>query len=466
MKGTEKERKYFRKNKFFALCLLIATLFMGVGYAAYSSVTLGIGGKVSAIYEEKIYILDGYYKESNNALEEDSEILSIHKTMINGEVVLSESEEDSSITYNLTFFNDSSTDYMFLGVNYVDDFYTNDSIKYSLTNLEFMDIVPAGDTLDVGLTFYYDSTVEASAAINKLEYFLEFEFIKYKFTPTTGDYEYTGGVTEYVAEADGKYFLQVWGAKGGDASGVQNGTKSGGAGGYSEGYVNLKKGDRIFMVIGGAGKDIHQDDYLLEDGSYAYQYAVPGGFNGGGDGYSTVKKYVESPGGGATHISKNFIYGELYKFENHKEDILIVAGGGGGANYENASWNCSSGGAGGGLISPNVNHGGNGISYGASTPDEKPGTGGSFGQGANGSSLPSKLFPGGGGGYYGGGFVTKADGTPNSNKGSSGGSGYIGGVYDGNSIAGNLSIPTYDGTSTMVGNIGDGHARITYLGEV
>ena len=71
MKGTEKERKYFRKNKFFALCLLIATLFMGVGYAAYSSVTLGIGGKVSAIYEEKIYILENNVTaslKSNNSL--------------------------------------------------------------------------------------------------------------------------------------------------------------------------------------------------------------------------------------------------------------------------------------------------------------------------------------------------------------------------------------------------------------
>lgn len=157
---------------------------------------------------------------------------------------------------------------------------------------------------------------------------------------------------------------------------------------------------------------------------------------------------------------------ELFNYVDYKDEVIIVAGGGGGSNYENASWNCSSGGAGGGLESPNVGHGGNGISYGASTTSEKAGTGGSFGQGANGADYTNKLLPGGGGGYYGGGFVTRTDGTINSNKGSSGGSGYIGGVYDGVSTAGNLSIPTHDGTSVMTGNIGDGYAKITFIEKI
>jgi hypothetical protein len=31
-------------------------------------------------------------------------------------------------------------------------------------------------------------------------------------------------------------------------------------------------------------------------------------------------------------------------------------------------------------------------------------------------------------------------------------------------IAGNASMPTHDGTSTMTGNDGNGYAKITYLG--
>ena len=457
-------RKKMSANKIILFCLILATLFMSTGYAVVNSVILGIGGNVKAQIEEKIFINDAYYKESTNASEADSEILSIHKTMMNGNIVLSDTEEDSKITYTLEFKNQTFSDYIFMGVTYVDDFYSNDNITFSLSGLEVMDVVKTGETFYVDITFEYADDVTASAEINTLEYYLSFNFVKYMLAETTGDFEYNEGVIEYIVEKDGKYFLQVWGAKGGNAAGVKNGTKLGGAGGYTEGYANLVKGESIFIIIGGAGKDLHQDDYLQEDGKYAYQYTVDGGYNGGGDGYSNVRAYVESPGGGATHMAKKF-YGELATYENHKEDILLVAGGGGGANYEGASWNCSPGGAGGGLTSPDVNHGGNGIAYGASTPDETPGNGGSFGQGGNGSDYPTKLLPGGGGGYYGGGFVTKNDGSINSNKGSSGGSGYIGGVENGLSIAGNLEIPTYDGVSTMTGNVGNGHAKITYFEE-
>lgn len=452
-------------NKIILTALIVATFFMGVGYAAVNSVALGIGGVSTAVVEEKIYIKDAYYKNGINVSESDSEILSIHKTLISGNVKLSNNsdDKDSSITYTLEFYNDSRSDYFFKGINLVDDFYSNSKIIYSISGLEVRDIVTAGDTIYVDLTFSYDSTITPSSSINELEYYLEFEFVKYQKSYSAGGFEYNEGVIEYIVEETGKYFLQVWGAKGGNASGEKNGVYVGGLGGYSEGYVNLTKGESLFLIIGGAGKNIAQNDYLQADGTYVIQGSVEGGYNGGGDGYSNVKAYVEAPGGGATHIARNNYYGELFEYENHKEDVLIVAGGGGGANYENASWNCSRGGAGGGLTSPNVGHGGNGIAYGASTPDETPGTGGSFGQGGNGSDYPTKLLPGGGGGYYGGGFVTKTDGTINSNKGSSGGSGYIGGTYDGLSIAGNISIPTFDGTSTMTGNEGNGYAKITLI---
>jgi prepilin-type N-terminal cleavage/methylation domain-containing protein len=64
----------------------------------------------------------------------------------------------------------------------------------------------------------------------------------------------------YVSDSDNKeqvldilqsgyYKLEVWGAQGG--SSVYNST--GGYGGYSVGTVKLKKGDRLFINVGGAG---------------------------------------------------------------------------------------------------------------------------------------------------------------------------------------------------------------------
>ena len=47
--------------------------------------------------------------------------------------------------------------------------------------------------------------------------------------------------------------------------------------------------------------------------------------------------------------------------------------------------------------------------------------------------------------------------------GGGGGSGYIGGVTGGQTIAGNASMPKYNGTGTMTGNTGHGYARITLV---
>lgn len=84
----------------------------------------------------------------------------------------------------------------------------------------FHDVVKIGETFYVDITFEYADGVTASAEVNTLEYYLSFNFIKYKLAETTGDLEYNEGVIEYIVERDGKYFLQVWGAKGGVENGL------------------------------------------------------------------------------------------------------------------------------------------------------------------------------------------------------------------------------------------------------
>lgn len=88
------------------------------------------------------------------------------------------------------------------------------------------------------------------------------------------------------------------------------------------------------------------------------------------------------------------------------------------------------------------------------------GANGSFGQGGSGASCDTTDCgsSGGGGGWYGGGAA--------GHSGSGGGSGYIGTLRNGISIDGTNSIPTYDATSKMTGNIGNGYAKITFIGEI
>ena len=241
----------------------------------------------------------------------------------------------------------------------------------------------------------------------------------------------------------GYYKLEVWGAQGGYGlfgNGAIN--KLGGKGGYSSGYVRLNENTTLSVVVGGKG------------GQYG------GGYNGGGaGGYSRADEY-SGGGGGATHIAT--ATGLLKDLSSNKSSVLIVAGGGGGGST------CSSmdsniifgGGAGGGLTAgSNYRSLATGASQTSSgTITSGFGRVGSFGLGGSGylSGSSCESSGGGGGGYYGG---------VSNNYGGTGGSGYIGGVVQGMSISGNDSMSTHDGNSSMTGNLDNGYAKITYIGN-
>ncbi len=290
-------------------------------------------------------------------------------------------------------------------------------------------------------------------------------------------FNYTGSYQIYTAPLTGVYTFEVWGAQGGNvsynySSGMQwyhdrgctyegethtttstsyctycehscgwlssygstysaNGT--GGYGGYSKGDITLKKGDTIYIYIGGQGST-----------GDVYGYHA-GGYNGGGNGSE-----YSGGGGGATDI-------RLYS--QGINDRVIVAGGGGGAQVYPSNRYVANGGVGGGLI------GGNGTSHGAWSTYYIT-TGGTQSNGGTGTywnltgglgyggSYNSSYQGGGGGGYYGG-----AAGTYYGYSGG-GGSSFIGsvnnsittpGIRPGNGCAA-ITAPTTDaiGSPTIV----------------
>ena len=181
--------------------------------------------------------------------------------------------------------------------------------------------------------------------------------------------------------------------------------------------------------------------------------AVPGGFNGGGNGfnrdYSSTYTYGQA-GGGATdiRIGQNSLYARV-----------IVAGGGSGSN------NRTSGYAGGGTSGVTGQSGYAGTQTSA-------GSGGSFGQGGSATTSGNNYkygASGGGGGFYGGGAGTSYSDSTNYDKYSGGGSGY---VYTSSTASsypsGCLLNSTYylTAASTTEGiNTGNGKAMITYMGK-
>lgn len=277
----------------------------------------------------------------------------------------------------------------------------------------------------------------------------------------------------YTVPYTGTYKLETWGAQGGTVSYFNN-NYYGGYGGYSTGNVNLKKGNILYINIGGVGIG----------GNAAQNY--DGGYNGGGSTNGTSgSDHYHTSGGGATHIATTS--GLLSSLSGNLNSILIVSGGGGGGYIHTAGTGYGSlGGAGGGYLGSNATTSGSngkqglggsqtaGGKYNSATASDI--AFGSFGQG--GKPIAS-WGSAGGGGYYGGG-ASYGQTMANGNSGGGGGSGYIGNplltnkyMYCYNcTTSTDTATKTY--TTTNVSDIptsdyaksGNGAAKITLSGNI
>ncbi len=326
------------------------------------------------------------------------------------------------------------------------------------------------------------------------------EFIVYvKMANMVIDFNYNGTdgtdgeVQEFVVPHDGYYLLETWGASGGDGylssgngSDYANRTKEShaGHGGYSYANVYLKAGTVLYIYVGGQGT--YGAGTNVDNNRSQYGGKV-GGFNGGGNGGNSAS----GSGGGMTHISTVNNPVTMTVYANYKaytswdsEGTLVVAGGGGGTDDlvggTLGGINDGSGGYGGG------ENGGGAYVNGIERTSNLQGEGGAqeksqytnAGVGGHGSNTDTG---GGGAGWYGG------SASLNNNGGGGGGSGHVSlgtteantkagttvdaVVVSGATIGGNQLIPTYEDarldptTNTMIGNIGSGHARITFTGN-
>ncbi len=237
-------------------------------------------------------------------------------------------------------------------------------------------------------------------------------------------------VQKFTAPVTGSYTLRLWGARGGNA-----GEEAvGGDGGYTEGTIDLKAGEVLYVAVGGKGEDAADADG---------DKVLNGGWNGGGAAKgSSDGDTVWGSGGGATHIAIGTNEGELRNYLETQEKVLLVAGGGGGAGYKFEGENVGSndGGAGGGYFGVKgiSTCGENGAVGGQSEdmPVHAERFPGSFGAGGDGTAWTEGVTggAGGGSGWYGG------DGGFSFGSAGSGGSGYINkdaGITGGKMINGN-----------------------------
>lgn len=294
------------------------------------------------------------------------------------------------------------------------------------------------------------------------------------------DYTCTKSVKTFIAPITGRYLLEAWGAQGGDALEITKDDKTmplvdGGKGGYSYGIVTLNAGDEVYVAVGCQGKSSQ---------NAAENVVEQGGYNGGGAAVSGGTTNTQGSGGGATHFAINNNLGELKNYSSNKNDILIVAGGGGGSYNSVDIYYYSTGGVGGGenggpaTVYYNTNYRSSpfvarGFIYsqaleipGATQTEQTSPTTfryGTFGQGISANKEITGVDSGAGGGWYGGNKLNRNTGY--GGMAGSGGSGHINNniINIGETLAGSSMIPTHDGSSTMLGNSGDGYAKISLI---
>lgn len=231
----------------------------------------------------------------------------------------------------------------------------------------------------------------------------------------------------YEVPADGKYIVQAWGSKGGKGSdvnyaGISGGDNFkqggiGGEGGYVEGILDLKAGQKIAYTIGSNGRMTSSS-------------TSGGGANGTGGNHGESGSYGIGGGGGYTAV---FVYdaGKDITY-NHSDNYVLIAGGGGGGGAGHSSQSQAPDGGSAGNINTSLSA--------ELTADQNNGVAGTYYAGSDGTSNSDDD------GYIGHG-ATNLPGAANST---------IWGWMS--STAGNDWLATYN-TSQSGGRGGNGNGR-------
>ena len=157
--------------------IIFSTLFLGVGYAALSNKLLNVDGTVSAEATEGMFISDVQYVSNVGADLTNSQIIDYTGTMLHSNIALSSTNGSSSITYQVSIFNNSDSLKQFKGISYLDDLYSNSNITYTLSGFNVGDTIDKGVEKTFNITFAYRST--SNLTNNTLESYLNFDFDYY-----------------------------------------------------------------------------------------------------------------------------------------------------------------------------------------------------------------------------------------------------------------------------------------------
>ena len=171
-----KKKRIIDFKNVYLLVMFIASLFMCIGYASVNSVTLNLGGLVSVEAFKGIFLSDITILSSSS----ESHVDLFYETMMQSTVVL-EDNINSTLSMQISVYNNSSDDYYFDDVVYGSNFYDNNNIDYTLSGINHGDKISIHETKTFNITFKYTDEYKNSNPTNfdnVLNSYINFKFIK------------------------------------------------------------------------------------------------------------------------------------------------------------------------------------------------------------------------------------------------------------------------------------------------
>lgn len=180
MKDGKHIRKKFKLIEVYSVLILIATLFMSIGYAEITGTQMVIEGIAIAEAQDGVFITDIQSTGSDEATNiTDSNIDYYKYTTLKSTVVLGNSTS-SYITYKVSLYNNSNKDYLFIKAltdKEMPSQYSNINIEYELSGLnEYSTIIAKNEELEFNITFKYVN--EADTTQSTLTSILNFRFLE------------------------------------------------------------------------------------------------------------------------------------------------------------------------------------------------------------------------------------------------------------------------------------------------
>ena len=188
-KGKHAKQKY-QVVEIYTVLLLVAFVFMSIGYAQISDIDMIISGQAIATAQNGVFIYDvgeaigGGGSSGGNAAESTTE--TYFSTNLGTTVVLGDST-DSTISYTVSLYNNSNDKYVFVGVEEPVVYNNLNGVKNEYITYSLSENMKAGETvigydvtnksLEFTITFGYKNGVVPSADVDKvLNSLLNFRF--------------------------------------------------------------------------------------------------------------------------------------------------------------------------------------------------------------------------------------------------------------------------------------------------